>query len=457
MENPSAIVLAIRGEGQMKSSKAEVMHEICGKPIIGHVLDTVKASGISNCISVVGHKFESVVEYIKDSTKYIIEEKRLGTGHAVIQTKKELKDCSGNVIILNGNMPLIKPETIKKIIGYHIASDNVVTIVTTVLDNADGCTRIVRDGKGEVLKITEYNNATEKEKMVQEVNSEIYCFKTENLFKTLNMMDNDTLQSENYLTDAIAALIQNNDKVGTYVVKDSDELRSINDRIQLSEAEFVMRKRILRYHMKNGVTIIDPNNTYIHSDVLIGEDTLIYPGTFLEGGTIIGKDCVIGPNSRIINSNISDYVVVQNSVVLDSSIGDETKVGPFAYIRPGSNIGKNVKVGDFVEIKKSIIGDGTKISHLSYVGDAELGKNVNMGCGSIIVNYDGQEKHKTVVGDNSFVGCNVNLVSPVVVNKNSFIAAGSTITKEVPEDALAIARSRQEIKEGWAKKRRSKS
>lgn len=457
MRKLSAVILAA-GEGQrMKSSKAKVLHEICGKPIISYVLDTVIESGINNRISVVGHKAEDVIEHIGDKAKHVIQEKRLGTAHAVMQVKAELHDNNKHVIILNGGMPLIKPETIKNIIDYHIESNNAVTVVAGIFENPVDYDRIIRDEDKKIIKVVKCNNVTEEEKKIKEINSGIYCFKAEELFNVLDMADRDGFQDNCDLTDIINKLIEDNHKISTYIVDDYRELLDINDRIQLSEAESIVRNRILQYHMKNGVTIIDPSGTYIQNNVIIGEDTIVYPGTFINSGTVIGKDCIIGPGSRIVNSTIKDNVTVQNSVVLDSSIDENTKVGPFAYIRPESNIGKNVKIGDFVEIKKSQIGDGTKISHLSYVGDAELGKNVNMGCGSIVVNYDGQKKYKTIVGDNCFVGCNVNLVSPVVVNKNSFIAAGSTITDEVPEDALAIARSRQITKEGWVKKRRSKS
>jgi len=255
------------------------------------------------------------------------------------------------------------------------------------------------------------------------------------------------------LTDTIEILIKKGLKVGAVKVDDSSEILGINDRIKLSKANEIMRKRILSNHMKNGVTIIDPSNTYIDADVSIGMDTVIYPGSMIEGRTEIGEDCIIGPSSRIVGSKISKGVEVKNSVVMESSVDEGTCIGPFAYLRPGSVIGKKVKIGDFVEVKKSVIGDGTKISHLTYVGDAEIGSNVNLGCGVVVVNYDGKKKHKTKIGDNCFVGCNVNLVSPVEVKDNAYVAAGSTITEEVPENSLAIARARQVVKEDWVIKK----
>jgi bifunctional UDP-N-acetylglucosamine pyrophosphorylase/glucosamine-1-phosphate N-acetyltransferase len=277
----------------------------------------------------------------------------------------------------------------------------------------------------------------------------MYCFDVKALLESLKELKNDNAQGEYYLTDTLEILINRGKKIGAYKISAKEEIFGINDRIQLAEATKIIRERILTYHMKNGVTIIDPSNTYIEDDIEIGMDTCIYPMTIIEGKSVIGEDCIIGPGARIVNSKISDKVEVVNSVVLSSSVDENTHVGPYAYIRPGSKIGKNVKIGDFVEVKKSEIGDNTKISHLTYVGDATVGKNVNLGCGVVFVNYDGVNKNRTIVEDNAFVGCNVNLISPVIVEKGAYIAAGSTITERVPEDSLAIARVRQSVKEKW--------
>jgi bifunctional UDP-N-acetylglucosamine pyrophosphorylase/glucosamine-1-phosphate N-acetyltransferase len=281
----------------------------------------------------------------------------------------------------------------------------------------------------------------------------MYCFNINDLREALGELDNNNSQGEYYLTDTIEILLNKGKNVRAIKIKDSNEILGINDRIQLAKAGEIIRNRILQRFMENGVTIIDPASTFIDQEAEIGIDTVIYPSTIIEGRTKIGEDCVIGPGSRIVSCEIADGVEVKNSVVLESSIDSGTKVGPFAYIRPGSKIGKNVKIGDFVEVKKSIIGDKTKISHLTYVGDAEIGKGVNLGCGVVVVNYDGKKKNKTAVGDNCFVGCNVNLISPVEIKDNAYIAAGSTITDLVPENALAIARNRQVIKENWVVKK----
>ncbi|MDK2801730.1 MAG: bifunctional UDP-N-acetylglucosamine pyrophosphorylase / glucosamine-phosphate N-acetyltransferase [Clostridiales bacterium] len=453
MKDLSAIILAA-GEGKrMKSKKSKVLHKVCGKALVEWVYEAVQKAGIEKCILVVGHKAEEVMTYMGQKTQFALQKEQLGTGHAVMQAQHAIKDHEGHVIILNGDTPLIKGDTIKQVIEYHIKNDNAATVITTELDDATGYGRIVRDDSGNVIRIVEHRDANEQEKAIKEINSGMYCFAVKNLLDALSKINNSNSQKEYYLTDTIEILISENNRVGALKIEDSTELLGINNRIQLSEVEKVMQQRILSEHMENGVTIIDPGTTYIQADIEIKMDTIIYPGCILEGNTKIGEDCVIGPNSRIINSIVENNVEVQNSVIIDSYISENTRIGPFAYIRPESKIGKNVKIGDFVEIKKSVIGDNTKVSHLAYIGDAEVGKNVNMSCGSITVNYDGQKKYKTIIGDNSFVGCNVNLVAPVIVNKNAYIAAGSTITDEVPENSLAIARERQVVKDGWVKKK----
>ncbi|WP_265445357.1 bifunctional UDP-N-acetylglucosamine diphosphorylase/glucosamine-1-phosphate N-acetyltransferase GlmU [Acetivibrio straminisolvens] len=448
-----AVILAA-GEGKrMKSKKAKVVHEILGMPLVEWVYRSVKKAGIDEVVLVVGHKAEEVKEKMGDKALYAFQEKQLGTGHALMQAKEYLNNKDGYVVVLCGDTPLITSETISNTVNYHKENANSATIITADIDKPDGYGRIVRSGDGSVRKIVEHKDASLEERNIKEINSGMYCFNIKDLTEALKELDNNNSQGEYYLTDTIEILINKGKKVGAIKVEDSSEILGINDRAQLAEAGRIIRDRILKKHMENGVTIIDPASTYIDEDVEIGIDTVIYPSTIIEGKTKIGEDCIIGPGSRIVGAQISDGVEVKNSVVLESSIDDDTKVGPFAYIRPGSRIGKKVKIGDFVEVKKSVIGDKTKISHLTYVGDAEIGKNVNLGCGVVVVNYDGQKKNKTIVGDNSFVGCNVNLISPVEVKSNAYVAAGSTITEEVPEKSLAIARSRQIIKEDWVVKK----
>ena len=312
------------------------------------------------------------------------------------------------------------------------------------------------DANGNLVKIVEQKDATEEEEAIQEINGGMYAFDAKLLKYALSKLTNNNVQNEYYLTDTIEILLKDGYKVDAIATKEADDIAGVNSRVQLAGVTTVMKNRVNEKHMANGVTIIDPMNTYIESDVVIGKDTIIEPGCMLQGNTIIGENCHIGYNSKIVNTKLANEVEVEISVITDSFVDDGTHVGPFAYIRPNSHIGKNIKVGDFVEIKNANIGDGTKISHLTYIGDADVGKNVNFGCGTVVVNYDGQKKHRTTVGDNAFIGCNTNLVSPVVVEENAYTAAGSTITKTVPKDSLAIARAKQENKENWVSKKRQK-
>ncbi|MGL4873984.1 MAG: bifunctional UDP-N-acetylglucosamine diphosphorylase/glucosamine-1-phosphate N-acetyltransferase GlmU, partial [Clostridium sp.] len=326
------------------------------------------------------------------------------------------------------------------------------TLLSALVEDPTGYGRIIRDENNDVLKIVEHKDCNEEELKVNEMNAAMYCFDIEALLDALSKISNENVQGEYYLTDAIEIIKENGDRVGA-VITDYEDTLGVNSRAQLAEAEEILRDRINLIHLTNGVTLIDPKATYIGADVVIGKDTVLYPNTILEGNTTIGERCTILQNSRIKNSIIENNTTVESSVILDSKIGENTSVGPFAYIRPESTIGNDVKIGDFVEVKKSTIGNGTKVSHLTYIGDAEVGSKCNFGCGTVVVNYDGKEKHKTIIGDNSFIGCNTNLVSPVKVGDNTYIAAGSTITNEVSEGDLAVARARQRNIKGWALKK----
>jgi bifunctional UDP-N-acetylglucosamine pyrophosphorylase/glucosamine-1-phosphate N-acetyltransferase len=454
-----ALVLAA-GEGKrMKSKHSKVIHKICGKPIIKWVCDAAEEAGISNIAVVVGHRADEVKECLGDKYQYAIQEKQLGTGHAVMQAEKLLIDLceeskgKGLVFILYGDTPLVSSDTVNNVVEFHESNGFDATLVTAMLDDPSGYGRIIRDREGKVVRIVEHVDASLAERNIKEINSGMYCFYIKDLLSALRELDNNNDQGEFYLTDTIEILLKKGARVGAYKVENSQEILGINDRIQLHLVSRIIRKKINENYMREGVTIIEPDSVYIDEGVKIGIDTVIYPGTIIEGRSEIGEDCIIGPGSRIISSVIGNRVEIQNSVIIESVIEDETEIGPFAYIRPGSRVGNDVKIGDFVEIKNSSIGDKTKISHLAYIGDAIIGRNVNIGGGVITVNYDGKKKNKTVIGDNAFVGCNVNLIAPVEVKDNSYIAAGSTITDDVPEYSLAIARERQVIKEGWVKKR----
>jgi len=452
-----ALILAA-GEGKrMKSDTPKVLHKVCGKEMVNQVIDTIRKSGILEINVVIGRGAEKVQKATESrGVHYSFQVKQLGTGHAVMCSSEFLEGKKGTVAVFTGDAPLISEESIKKLMGFHNGGGFKATILTSVVDCADGYGRIIRKESKEVCKIVEHKDCSSSELMVKEINSGMYCFDIEYLLNSLKKLSNENSQGEYYLTDVIGILVEEGQKVGAMAIP-FEETMGVNSRLQLSQAEKVLRKRINEKHMVNGVTLIDPESTYIDVDVEIGSDTIVYPGNVIEGNTVIGKKCMLYPGSRISSSIIENEVTIQNSVVLSSRVGENTTVGPYAYIRPDCLIGKSARIGDFVEIKKSVIGDGTKVSHLTYIGDAEVGKNCNFGCGTVVVNYDGTTKTKTIVGDNSFIGCNTNLISPVVVNEDTYIAAGSTITEDVPAGSLAIARAKQVNKEGWVYRKKPKN
>lgn len=452
MSNFTAIILAAGMGTRMKSETPKVLHKVCGKELAAWVADAAREAGADEVVAVIGHKAECVKNTLGDNLKYVLQKEQKGTGHAVMQAKDYIK--KGQVIILNGDAPLVTSQTIKKCIDYHNASYNSATVITAVLECPAGYGRIVRDIDGNVKKIVEDKDATPEEKNIKEINSGFYIFDAEELSSALEKLKPNNAQGEYYLTDTLEILLDEGKKIGAYVVEDNDEIRGINDRVQLAQAEKIMQTRINEMHMKNGVTFILPETTIIQSNVEIGRDTVIYPGTIIKSGTKIGENCTIGMNTQIDNSTLADNVNVLSSVIIDSEIDSGTTVGPFAYLRPNSKIGKDVRVGDFVEIKNSTVDNGTKISHLTYVGDSDVGKRVNFGCGTVTVNYDGKKKYRTKIGDDCFIGCNTNLVAPVTVENGGYTAAGSTITDTVPQDCLAIARARQVIKSEWKDRRK---
>lgn len=451
------VLILAGGKGKrMKSDLPKVLHKVCGKEMINHVIDVMRKADFQDVNVVIGKGADQVKDATRDrNVTYSFQSEQLGTGHAVMCTKDFLKDKDGIVAIFAGDAPLISENTVKKFIDFHKEGKYKATLLTSILENPTGYGRIMRDSKGDVEKIVEHKDCTDEELKVKEVNAAMYCFDINILLNGLDKIKNDNAQKEYYLTDMVEIFKASGEKVGAMPI-DFEETLGVNSRVQLSEAEVIMRNRINEKHMENGVTIIDPVCTYIGEDVQIERDTIIYPGNVIEGKSIIKEGCILYPNSRISDSIISENVTIQSSVILQSKIGSNTTVGPFAYIRPESNIGNHVRVGDFVEIKKSTIGNDTKVSHLTYIGDAQVGSNCNFGCGTVVVNYNGRDKHKTIIGDNSFIGCNTNLVSPVEVDDNTYIAAGSTITEKVPEGSLAIARARQVIKKGWVSKKNLK-
>ena len=452
MTNTYAIVLAAGQGTRMKSNLYKVLHPVCGKSMVAHVIDNIRKLGAERIVTIVGHGAEKVEETLGTKSEYALQTEQLGTAHAVQQAEKLLGNLEGTTIVVCGDTPLIRPETMGALIAHHNSVGAKATILTAIADDPTGYGRIIRDADNQVQRNVEHKDATEEELKVAEINTGTYCFDNQALFETLKKVKNDNAQGEYYLPDVIGILQAEGALVAAHVTEDFSETLGVNDRVVLSQAEHVMRHRLAEMHMRNGVTIISPENTYISADAEIGRDTVLQPGVMIEGNTVIGEDCTIGPNSQIVDSVIGDRTTIHSSVIRESKIGTDTTVGPFAHIRPETDLGNSVRIGNFVEVKKSTLGEGSKAAHLSYIGDANIGENVNFGCGTIVVNYDGKKKHVTTVEDDAFIGCNSNLIAPVTVGKGAYVAAGSTISKNVPDDSLAIARVRQENKEGYVTK-----
>lgn len=452
MDNMKVIILAAGQGTRMKSKVPKVLHKVLDKMMIEYVIDASKEADASDICVIVGHQSAMVKAMLEGKAeKFAVQKEQLGTGHAVMQAIDFISN-DDNILVLCGDTPLITAKTLNNLKLLHEKENNGVTMISAISENPNGYGRIVRDENNNFDKIVEHKDCNENELKINEVNTGVYIFKGFELIEALKKLKNENSQGEYYLTDTLELIKNNNGKVGVMVALDENEFLGINSKLQLAEASKVMKKRINEFHMINGVTIEDPDNTYIGPDVEIEKDTVILPGTVIEGKTKIGTDCIIGPNSRITNSIIKDGVIIQQSTLLSAEVDNYTTIGPFAYLRPNSKIGEHVKIGDFVEIKNSTIDDGTKVSHLTYVGDADVGKNVNFGCGTVTVNYDGKNKFRTTIGDRAFIGCNTNLVAPVVIKEDAFTAAGSTITFDVPEGSLSIARAKQVNKPGWREK-----
>lgn len=447
-----SIILAA-GEGKrMKSNIAKPLQQAAGKALVEWVLDTAEETGSDENIVVIGHKAEDVKAYLGDRAKYAYQYEQLGTGHAVMQGIESIKDVDGTVMVLYGDSPLIEAETLKRVREDHSKKMRAATVITAIADEPYGYGRIVREN-GEIVRIVEQKDASEDEQKITEVNSGMYFFDIQKLKESLSKITNDNSQGEYYITDVIEIMLSEGEKVGAYVT-DLEQTMGVNDKLQLSQVGKILNRRKVEALMLAGVTIIDPDKVQVTTNVKVGRDTVLYPGTVLEGDSVIGENCVIGSNTSLNNCKVGNNTKILETVGIDSEIGSDTNVGPFAYLRPGTKVGSEVKIGDFVEVKNSTIDDGTKVAHLTYIGDADVGKRVNFGCGTVVVNYDGVNKYRTIIEDDCFIGCNTNLVSPVVVRHGAYTAAGSTITDEVPPESLAIARSKQVVKEQWTAKRK---
>lgn len=420
--------------------------------MVEHIINRVSETNPDQIITIVGHGAEQVKAQLGERSEYALQAEQLGTGHAVLQAASFLQGKEGTTLVISGDTPLLTTETLNNLFEYHQGKNASATILTAQAEDPTGYGRIIRDHIGIVEKIVEQKDTTPEEALVQEINTGTYCFDNQALFEALNKVGTDNAQGEYYLTDIIEILKDAGKTVAAYQTEDFDESMGVNDRIALAKANELMRQRINKMHMVNGVSFVDPATTYIDAGVEIGSDTVIEAGVQLQGKTVIGSDCVIGAHSRIVDSVIEDHVVVEHSVIEKSHVKSHADVGPFAHLRPKAEIGEGVHIGNFVEVKNAEIGKNTKVGHLTYVGDATLGEEINVGCGVVFVNYDGKNKHRTTIGDHSFIGSNANIIAPVEIAKNTSVAAGSTITEDIPEYAMAIARARQVNKEEYAKK-----
>lgn len=451
-----AVILAAGQGSRMKSKLYKVLHPVAGKPMVGHVADQLEEMSLDKIVAVVGHGAEKVKEYLGGRVEYALQAEQLGTAHAVQQAQSLLMGEEGTTVVVSGDTPLLTAESLNAAFDDHEKNQAKVTVLSAQVEDAFGYGRVIRSADGSLDRIVEEKDATDEERLIKEINTGTYFFDNQALFESLDKVKNDNAQGEYYLPDVIEILKEQNEKVGAYSIDDVSEALGVNDRKALSQAEMLMRKRINEKHMTNGVTLIDPHSTYIESDVEIGKDTVIEPNVYLKGSAVIGEDCVIGMNSVILDSRIGNQSIIQSSTIDQSTLETGVTVGPNAHIRPNSTLKDQVHIGNFVEVKNSILGKGTKSGHLTYIGDADVGEHVNFGCGTIVVNYDGHKKHRSTIGDRAFIGCNVNLISPVVLDHDTFIAAGSTITKDVPEDTLALERAEEIHIPGYVSRQREK-
>jgi len=436
----------------MRSRQPKVLHPLCGRPLIAYPLRIARTLA-DRIVLVIGPNAEEVATVAGPDVRSIVQKERLGSGHAVQQAQAECGE--GTILVLPGDMPLLSAETIGRLVDHHQKSRAAATVLTGIVEDPKGYGRVVRRG-GRVKKIVEDRDATAAEKKIAEINTAVYCFAASRLWPALEKVRPHNDQGEYYLTDVIDILARAGGRIEA-VVSDAGEAAGVNDRKQLAAVAAVQRRRILDRLMESGVTILDPASTYIEDGVTIGPDTTIYPQVVIEGQSSIGSECVIGVGSHVSASSLSDRVtLLPYCVIRESAIEEAATLGPFCHLRPLAQVGAKAKIGNFVELKKSTIGRGSKVPHLSYVGDATIGEGVNVGAGTITCNYDGVNKHETKIGDRAFIGTNTSLVAPVTVGEGAYVGAGSTITKDVPPGALAVGRAQQFVKEGWAARKAKK-
>jgi len=455
MENLRVLILAAGKSTRMKSKYAKVLHRVGGRTIVEHVLRGARPLSADVWV-VVGHTADKVKTLISE-VKFVDQKEQLGTGHAVMAAREQFAGYTGDVLVLPGDVPLINAATLRTFVKFHRDGGYRASVLTADADNPYGYGRIVRRNDNEVDSIVEHRDATPEILSIPEINSGIYVFNAVALFESLTRIRNNNAQREYYLTDVIGVLVNQREKVGAFKVSSIEEILGINTRQELGVVDRLMRRRKCEQLMTDGVTIIDPESTFIDADVQIGADSIIYPSVQIYGQTVIGVDVTIRSFNRMSNMKIGDRTTVLEGCVLDdSTVGEDVSLGPFSRLRPESVIGDKVKIGNFVELKKSTVGAATKAQHLAYLGDATIGKDVNIGAGVITCNYDGSKKHPTVIEDGAFVGTDSQLIAPVRIGKDAYVGAGSSITEDVPAESLAIARGRQVNKEGWVKQRKKK-
>ncbi len=447
-----AIVLAAGKGTRMKTENPKCAFPLLKTPMIEYIISSLTKTKIDEIVVVVGHKKEVFEEMLNERVSFATQSEQLGTGHAVLQAKNNIKDVSGNTFILCGDMPLVDEMILNNLYEYHMQNNLDITVLSTIMDDPTSYGRIVRNEKGSLECIVEEKEATLEIKEIKEINTGLYCVKSSILFDLLSQVKNDNAKSEYYLTDIIEIAKTKNMNVSAYCDNNSYKFIGVNDLYTLSIVESYLQDEINRMHMLNGVNIVSPKTVLISKDVKIESGTTIYPNTCIYGKTVIKNGTVVGPNSEISNSIIGSNSSVVHSTVFDSEIGSKTTVGPFAHLRMHTILGDKIRLGNFVELKNSKIANETKISHLTYIGDTECGSNVNWGCGCVTVNYDGVNKNKTIIGDNVFIGCNTNLIAPISIGNGAYIAAGSTLTESLENDDFAIARAKQVTKHEYAKK-----
>lgn len=447
--NIASLILAAGKGTRMKSKLPKVLHKVGGKAMVERVLDTVQSMGTNQDVVVVGFGGDAVQNYLGDRAEFVRQEEQNGTGHAVKQAQSVLGDYDGTIILLCGDTPLVTKESLEALLQEHEKSGAAATILTALMPDPTGYGRIIRNEAGSVVRIVEQKDGKPEELAVQEINTGMYAFDSKKLWPCLDQLSDDNAQGELYITDVVGILVNGGERVSAYMTEDFEESLGVNSRHQLAQAEEILKRRKNHELMNDGVTIIDPNTTYVAPEVVVGPDTILHPGTILEGNTVIGSGCEIGPHTRLSNVVVGNDTVIHFTYGHDCEVKDGADIGPYVHLRPDTVIGNKVHIGNFVEVKNSNVGDGTKFPHLSYIGDSDVGSGVNIGCGTITVNYDGKVKHRTTIGEGAFIGCNSNLVAPVTIGNYSYVGAGSTITKDVPDKALAVGRSKQIIKENW--------